>query len=150
MDTCSLSRSNQRSNVKISSKIITSLSHRRSATSQRNRHVVPQSVTVIMSAEDRECLFSPCNDQGAFQTFKTVAVQKIVATNKAKLDELYKTEMFAHKSCYCKYTSKSRNNEQKKGKDALAHTVVSKRLLKSQCSRMSFSSDQVTGTVSLI
>ena len=60
-----------------------------------------------------------------------MAVQKIVSTNKATRDELYKTEMFAHKSYYCKYTSKSRNNEQKKGKDALAHTVVSKRLLKS-------------------
>ena len=102
-------------------------------------HVVPQSVTVIMSAEDRECLFSPCNDQGALHTFKTVAVQKIVATSKAKRDELYKTLseteiIFAHKSCYCKYTSKSRNNEQTKRKDALAHTVVSKfskRLLKS-------------------
>ena len=43
---------------------------------------------MIMSAEDRECLFSPCNDQGALQTFKTVAVQKIVATSKAKRDEL--------------------------------------------------------------
>ena len=90
---------------------------------------------MIMSAEDRECLFSPCNDQGALQTFKTVAVQKIVATSKAKRDELYKTLSeteicFAHKSCY----SKSRNNERKKRKYALAHTVVSKRLLKSQCS----------------
>ena len=97
-----------------------------------------------MSAEDRECLFSPCkcNDQGALQTFKTVAVQKIVA----KRDELYntlsETEIcFAHKSCYCKYTSKSRNNEQKKRKDALAHTVVSKRLLKSQCSYFAFKRD---------
>ena len=43
-----------------------------------------------MSAEDRECLFSPCNDQGALQTCKTMAVQKIVATSKAKRDELYK------------------------------------------------------------
>ena len=40
---------------------------------------------------------------------------------------------FFAKSCYCKYTSKCKNNEQKKRKDALAHTVVSKRLLKSQC-----------------
>ena len=87
-----------------------------------------------MSAEDRECLFSPCNDQRALHTFKTVAVQKIVATSKATRDELYKTEMFAHKPCYCKYTSKCRNNELKKRQDALAHTVVSKRLLKSQCS----------------
>ena len=65
---------------------------------------MPQDVTVIMSAEDRECLFSPCNEQGALHTFNTVAVQKIVATSKAKRDELYKTlsetEMFAHKSCY--------------------------------------------------
>ena len=49
---------------------------------------------MIMSAEDRECLFSPCNGQGALHTFKTVAVQKIVATSKAKRDELYKTEIF--------------------------------------------------------
>ena len=101
---------------------------------------------MIMSAEDRECLFSPCNDQGALQTFKTVVVQKIVATSKAKRDELYETlseteTIFAHKSCYCKYTSKSRNNEQKKGKDALAHTVVSKILLKSQCSDFVFKRD---------
>ena len=109
-------------------------------------HFVPQSVTVIMSAEDRECFFSPCNNQGALQTFKTVAAQKIVATSKAKRDELYKTLseteiLFAHKSCYCKYTSKSRNNEQKKRKDALAHTVVFKRLLKSQCSDFVFKRD---------
>ena len=95
-----------------------------------------------MSAEDRECLFSPCNDQGALQTFKTVAVQKIVATSKAKRDELYKTLseteiFFAHKSCY----SKSRNNKRKKRKYALAHTVVSKRLLKSQCSDFVFKRD---------
>ena len=59
-----------------------------------------------------------------------MAVQKIVSTSKAKRDELYKTLsetdiFFAHKSCY----SKSRNNEWKKIKYALAHTVVSKRLL---------------------
>ena len=64
-----------------------------------------------------------------------------MATNKAKRDELYKTEMSAHKSCYCKYTSKSRNYEQKKGKDALDHTVVSKRLLQSQCSDFVFKRD---------
>ena len=95
-----------------------------------------------MSAGDRECLFSPCNDQGALQTFKTVAVQKIVATSKAKPNELYKTLsdteiFFAHKSCY----SKSRNNERKKRKYALAHTVVSKRLLNSQCSDFVFKRD---------
>ena len=99
-----------------------------------------------MSAEDRESLFSPCNDQGALQTFKTVAVQKIVATSNAKRDELYKTLseteiIFAHKSCYCKYTSKSRNNEQKRRKGALAHTVVPKRLLRSQCSDFVFKRD---------
>ena len=98
-----------------------------------------------MSADDRECLFSPCNVQGALQTFKTVAVQKIVATSKAKRDELFKTlsetEIVAHKSCYCKYTSKSRNSEQKRRKDTLAHTVVSKRLLKSQCSDFVFKRD---------
>ena len=93
----------------------------------------------------------PCNDKGALQTFKnqesgklqvvtkTVAVQTIVATSKAKRDELYKTLSeteicFAHKSCY----SKSRNNERKKRKYALAHTVVSKRLLNSQCSDFVF------------
>ena len=69
-------------------------------------------------------------------------MQKIVATSKAKRNELYKslsgTEIFSRKSCYCKYTSKSRNNEQKKRKDALAHTAVSKRLLKSQCSDFVF------------
>ena len=98
-----------------------------------------------MSADDRECLFSPCNVQGALHTFKTVAVQKIVATSKAKRDELFKTlsetEIVAHKSCYCKYTSKSRNSEQKRRKDTLAHTVVSKRLLKSQCSDFVFKRD---------
>ena len=72
-----------------------------------------------------------------------MTVQKVVATCKAKRDELYKTlsetEMFADKSCYCKYTSKSRNNEQNKRNDALAHTVVSKILLKSQCSDLCLS-----------
>ena len=90
-----------------------------------------------MSAEDRDC-----NGQGALSTFKTVAVQKLVTTSKEKRDELYKTlsetEIFAQKSCYCKYTSTNRNNEQKKRKGALAHTVVSKRLLQSQCSDFVF------------
>ena len=109
-----MSRSNQRSNVKFGSKIISIFVSLQSATSQRISppgisHVVPQAVTVIMSAEDRECLFSPCNVQGALQTCKTMAVQKIVATSKAKREELFKTlseaEIVAHKSCYCKYTS---------------------------------------------
>ena len=99
-----------------------------------------------MSAEDRECLFSPGNDQGDLQTFKTVAVLKIVATSKAKRDELYKTLseteiLFAHKSCFCKYTSKSRNNEQKMRKEALTNAVVSKILLNSPCSDFVFNRD---------
>ena len=49
-----------------------------------------------------------------------------------------KLKCFSHKSCY---KSKSRNNEQKKRKDALAHTVVSKRLLKSQCNDFMFKRD---------
>ena len=69
------------------------------------------------------------------------ARENIIATSKAKRDDLYKTEIFPHKSCYCKYTSKSIINEQKMRKDALAHTVVSKRLLKSQCSDFSFKRD---------
>ena len=130
MGTWSMSRSNWRSNVKFGSKIISIFVSSQSATSQHNR--LPTSVMLFpnLSAEDRECLFSPCNNQGALQTFKTVAVQKIVAISKAKRDELYKTLsetdiFFAHKSCY----SKSRNNERKKRKYALAHTVVTKRLL---------------------
>ena len=39
-----------------------------------------------MSAEEGKCLFSPCNAKGALQTFKTVAVQKIIATSKVKND----------------------------------------------------------------
>ena len=74
-----------------------------------------------------------------------MAVQKIVATSKANAITRYKTDMFAHKSCYWKYTSKSRNNEQKKRKDAFAHTVVSKRLLKSQCSDFVFKRDCLLG-----
>ena len=98
-----------------------------------------------MSAEDRECLFSPCNDQGALQTFKTLAVQKIVATSKAKRDELYKTLSETEKNLLTSHATvnilQSRNNEQKKRKGALAHTVVSKRLLKSQCSDFVFKRD---------
>ena len=72
-----------------------------------------------------------------------MAVQTIVATSKSKRDELYKTLseteiFFAHKSCYKSCYSKSRNNERKKRKYALAHTVVSKRLLNSQCSDFVF------------
>ena len=130
MGTWSMSRSNWRSNVKFGSKIIYIFVSSQSATSQHNRLQTSVMLFPNLSAEDRECLFSLCNDQGALQTFKTVAVQKIVATSKAKRDELYKTLsetdiFFAHKSCY----SKSRNNERKRKKYALAHTVVSKRLL---------------------
>ena len=53
-----------------------------------------------------------------------------------------KLKCFA-KSCYCKiyYTSNNSNNKQKKRNDAFAHTVVSKRLLKSQCSEFVFKRD---------
>ena len=52
-----------------------------------------------------------------------------------------KLKFFAHKSCYWKYTSKSRNNEQTKRKCALAHTVVTQILLKSQYSDFVFKRD---------
>jgi len=121
-----------------------------SAMSRRDQHpsispAVPQAVAVIMPAGERKCLFSPCNAQGALQTFKSVAVQKIVATSKAKRDELYTTlsesDILAHKSCYCSYTSTSRNKEQRKRKSTRAHIGVSKRLLKSQCSDFEFKRD---------
>ena len=98
-----------------------------------------------MSAEGDTCLFGPCNASGALQTFKTVAVQKIIATSKVKKDELYKTmsgsDILAHKSCYCSYTSKSRNIELAKRKSTLIDHGVPKRLLKSQCSDFVFKRD---------
>ena len=85
-----------------------------------------------------KCLFSPCKAQGKLQTFKAVAVQKIITSSKAKHDELYKTlsgeYILAHKSCYCCYTSRTRQREKKK-------TMVSTRLLKSQCSDFNFKRD---------
>ena len=88
-----MSMSNLRSNVKFSSKIISFclIAGVRPASVIASRHQscsAPISHSDHVSAEERKCLFSPCNDQGALQTFKTVAVQKIVATNKAKRDEL--------------------------------------------------------------
>ena len=101
-------------------------------------YTYPQAVTLIMSAEGEKCLLSQCHASGALQTFKTVAVQKIVATSKVKHDELYKTlsgsYILAHKSCCCSYTSRSRKNEQGKKTSTLTDTGVPKRLLKSQCS----------------
>ena len=98
----------------------------------------PQAVTLIMSAEGENCLFSPWLASGALQTFKIVAVQKIVATSKVKHDELYKTlsgsYILAHKSCYCSYASRSRKYEQGTRTSTLTDTGVSKRLLKSQSS----------------
>ena len=88
----------------------------------------PQAVTLIMSAEGEKCLFSPCHASGALQTFKTVAVQKIVATSKVKHDELYKTlsgsYILAHKSWYCSYTSSRKKNEQGKRTSTLTDTGV--------------------------
>ena len=85
-----------------------------------------------MSSEGEKCLFSPCHASGALQTFKTVAVQKMVATSKVKHDELHKTlsgsYILGHKSCYCSYTSRSRKNEQGKRMSTLTDTDVSKRL----------------------
>ena len=49
------------------------------------------------------------------------------------------SDILAHKSCYCSYTS-SRQNEKRKRKATQAH-VVSKRLLKSQCSDFNFKQD---------
>ena len=72
-------------------------------------------------------------------------MQKIIATSKVKQDELYRTlsgsDILAHKSCYCSYTSRSRNNEQGKRKSTLTDTGVSKRLLKTQCSDFVFKRD---------
>ena len=94
-----------------------------------------------MSAEDRSASSVRVTTRELYR-HSSVAVQNIVATSKAQRDELYKTLseteiFFAHKSCY----SKSRNNERKKRKYALAHTVVSKRPLKSQCSDFVFKRD---------
>ncbi len=50
-----------------------------------------QAIAHIMSAGEEKCLFSPCNAHGELQTFKAVAVQTIVATSKAKGDELHTT-----------------------------------------------------------
>ena len=98
-----------------------------------------------MAAADDMCLFSPCSGKGKLQTFKSVAVQKIISTSKAKRDELFtilsSSEILAHKSCYCSYTSKSRNAEQKKRKGALLHTGASKRMLKSHSGDFQFKRD---------
>ena len=98
-----------------------------------------------MAAGGEKCLFTPCNASGALQTFKTVAVQKIIATSKVKQDDLYKTlsgsDILAHKSCYCTYTSRSRNKQKGKRKRAPTDTGVSKRVLKSQCSDFVFKRD---------
>ena len=87
-------------------------------------------------AANEDCLFNPCTGKGALQTLKFVAVQKIIATSKAKRDELHKSitseEIVAHKSCYCSYTSKSRNNESQKRKSLQVEPGTSNRLLKSQ------------------
>ena len=115
--------------------------------SQRDQHpsdnpATTQADAVDMSAEEGKCIFSSCNAKGALPRFKTVAVQKIVDTSKQKRDELYTTltesDILAHKSCYCSYTSMSRNKEQIKRKDRGAHIGVCKRLLKYECSAFEF------------
>lgn len=101
----------------------------------------------VMATGETECLFRPCNSKASLQTFKTVAIQKIVATSKAKRDDRFislpENEILAHKSCYCSYTSKSRNKEQMKKKSVFANIGASKRLLKSQCSDFVFKRDCV-------
>lgn len=101
-----------------------------------------------MSSGEGKCLFGPCNAPGTLQIFKTQAVQKIVATSNAKQDELYtnlaETDILAYKSCYCSYTSMSRNNENRKRKSTEGN-IVSERLLKSQCSDFNFKRDLLCG-----
>ena len=67
-----------------------------------------------------------------------MAVQKIVATSKVKHDKLYRilsrSDILAHKSCYCSYTAMSKNNKEGTRKSTLTTTAISKRLLKSHCS----------------
>ena len=98
-----------------------------------------------MAAADDKCLFSPCNGKGKLQTFKSVAVQKIISTSKAKCDDLFaalpSSEILAHKSCYCSYTSKTRNAAQKKRKGALGDAGSCKRMLKSSCGDFQFKRD---------
>ena len=100
---------------------------------------------MIMSAQEDQCIFSPCNGSGQLQMFKTVAVQKIIATSKANQDGLYKSmsgsDVLAHKSCYCSYTSKSRNNQQGKRKARLTDESVPKRFFKSQSGDFVFKRD---------
>ena len=87
------------------------------------------------------CLFGPCNAKDELQTFKCVAVQKIITTSKSKHDELHKTIseswILAHKSCYCSYTSTSRQRKRKSS----PVPVPSKRLLKSHSSNFNFKQD---------
>ena len=101
--------------------------------------------TIIMATRKGECLFSPCNSKGKLQAFKDVAVQKIIATSKIKRDGYFSTlsgsQILAHKSCYCSYTSNSRNNVQKKRKCSWDNIGVSKRMLKSECSDFVFKRD---------
>ena len=102
-------------------------------------------MTSTMAAADDKCLFSPCNGKGKLQTFKSVAIQNITSTSKVNCDDLFATlssrEIVAHKSCYCSYTSKSRNNVQKKRKGVLPDTGASKRMLKSNCGDFQFKRD---------
>ena len=97
-----------------------------------------------MSA-DENCLFSPCSGSGELQTFKTEAVQKIAATSKEKRDNRFTTlsasQILAHKSCYCSYTSRSRNYEQSKRKTPLNDPGVAKRLFRSQSTDFDFKRD---------
>ena len=64
-----MSRSNQSTNVNFSSKIISIFvssqeCNQRAKSTPSISNVVPRCITVIMSAEDMECLFGPCKGQG--------------------------------------------------------------------------------------
>ena len=86
---------------------------------------------------NEDSLFNPCTgSKGALQIFKALVVQKSIATSNSKHDKFHKSvtgeEISAHKSCYCSYRSKNRNNESKKRKPLQAEPGASTILFKSQ------------------
>ena len=92
-----------------------------------------------------ECLFSPCPVTNTdLQKFKETGIKTIISCSKIKGEKIHErlehilnsedheTIIWSHKSCYCTYSSKSRNTTQKSKKRKSSCPPVGERVTKSQ------------------
>ena len=96
-------------------------------------------------ASTNKCIFDPCSGKKSdLIKYKEIGIKKIISCSKIRDDNIYEalehllncenreSIIWSHKSCYCSYTSRSRNTTNKSKKRKSSCPPVGERLLKSQ------------------